>query len=512
MEDQVTGRGTIIISAVIMGILLIIGCGIKTDAGIKFEMEKRLTKADRLQDQIRQKNLTISDEDVKQLVDAYSEITKFLAPPKDIAEAKNASADRQQAWNLSSLASTRIGLIYLDRKMYDKAFDYFNTVAYCPATSPTQKNAVINYMAVAMEKAEKYPEAAALYDSLAEGYLPLASADNPNMDALGAPIKAAQMWAKNGDQAGYLAGMDKARGYYSQLADKNKGSLLESAVLGKISASYIEQQSYPQAIATLRMVMPDSSGHTSPSMILMIADIYMNKMRDYLQAQKTYQEFERYYPTHQNIGAATLGEGLSLYEQGKYSDARKAVASIDKLPKVDQKTVAEGYYLTGLCYEHEDKWELARGQFDAVQATFPGLNEAFEAALYIAVHYRTANQKEQARKAFESAVEYINKYIEKSSSDAVACSRALGYLVRAYSENGDFDKAAEQLALLHEKYPQLPEGKLAPLRLADIYENNLKDPAKAVSWLKTFVNENPEADNISDIKSHFKTLEAQLGN
>jgi hypothetical protein len=40
----------------------------------------------------------------------------------------------------------------------------------------------------------------------------------------------------------------------------------------------------------------------------------------------------------------------------------------------------------------------------------------------------------------------------------------------------------------------------------------MHDPAKAIGWLKTFVNENPEAENINDIKSHIVMLEAHKSN
>ncbi len=494
----------------ILGIMMIMGCA-KTDIGLRYDMEKMITKADRLQEQIKQKGNVISEDDLKQIVDAYSHIAAMVPPPNSISDIQLASKDKQQAWALASLANTRIGVLYMSLNMYDKAYDIFNIIADNPATTLIQKNALLSYMAVAQERLQHYPQAAAIYDSLAQGYLSLVSPENPNMDALDAPVQSASMWAKNGDNDKYLAGMDKARNYYSDLASKFKGTLTESAALGKIAASYIEQQNYPQAISTLRMVPPDTSGHTSPSILLMIADIYMNKLKSYPQAENTYREFVQYYPSNPSRATATLGIGLSLFEQGKYLAALKAVENLDKLPKADQKSVSEAIYLTGLCYEKEDKWELARGQFDVVQTSFPGTNEAFESALYVADHYRIDNQKELAQKAFDQAVAYINKFVDQSSSDQAACSRALGYLVRAYVENSNFDKAADQLAQIHERYFQYPEGKFAPLRIADIYENNLHDNARAITWLKTFVNENPDAPNLSDVKSHIATLEAQPG-
>jgi tetratricopeptide (TPR) repeat protein len=513
MEESLKKYNIRVIILVAVAVLMTIsGCSKKTDLSIRFEMEKLLTKADRLQDQIKQKGQNYSSEDMKSLVDAYSQISTMIASPKDILEAKNASKERQQAWAISSLASTRIGNLYLSQKLYDKAFDSYKSVADNPATTQIQRNAIINYMALSLEMSKRFPEAAAIYDTLAEEYLPLIVPASPNMDALDAPIKAAQMWLKAGDDTKYQAGMEKARSYFNNLATQYKGTLMESAALGKIAATYIEQKEFVQAVATLKSVPPDSSTHTSPSILLMIADIYMNDLKDYPNAEKVYREFVECYPTHERIAPATLGVGLSLFEQGKYSDARKSVAKIDKLPKADQRSVAEGFYLAGLCYEKEDKWDLARGQFDMVQASFPGMNEAFESAIYVADHYRISAQKDLAQKAFDDAVAYINKYIVQNAENPVTCARDMGYLVRAYTENGDLDKAAEQLAQIHERYPQLPEGKLAPLRLADIVENNLHNPQKAVEWLKTFVNENPTADNINDVKSHIETLEAHISN
>jgi tetratricopeptide (TPR) repeat protein len=500
----------VFISVAIAIMLATLGCSKKNDLNVRFEMEKLLTQADRLQDQIKQKGPNFSSEDLKSLVDAYSQITTMVKPPRDLSQVKNAPQEKQQTWALASLASTRIGNIYLSQKMYDKAYDSYRVVVDNPATTQVQRNAIINYMALSLEMSKRYPEASAAYDSLAQGYLALVVPASPNMDALDAPIKAAQMWSRSGDITKYQAGMDRARGYFNNLATQYKGTLMESAALGKIAATYIEQKSFLQAITTLQSVPPDSSNHTSPSILLMIADIYMNDLKDYPNAEKSYREFIKFYPTNDRIAPATLGLSLSLYEQGKYSESRKTVAKIDKLPKADQRTVAEGFYLMGLCYEKEDKWDLARGQFDMVQASFPGMNEAFEAAIYKAEHYRISGQKDLAQKAFDDAIVYINRYIAQNAENPVTCARNMGYLVRAYTENGNLENAAEQLALIHQRYPQLPEGKLAPLRLAEIYENNLQNPAKAVEWLKTFINENPTADNLNEVKSHLETLQAHL--
>jgi tetratricopeptide (TPR) repeat protein len=364
-------------------------------------------------------------------------------------------------------------------------------------------------MANIMEKMSRYSEAAQLYDTLAAGYVAIIVPQNPNMDALEAPIKAANMWEKAGSIEKSNSSMEKARQYYSLLADKYKGTLMEPAAIGKIAATYIQQQRYPEAIDIMKSVKDDTTGQISPGVLLMIADIYMKYLKDYASAEKTYGDFIRIYPDNQDLGAAKLGIGLSLFEQMKYREARKAVEDIEKMPKAKPQVIVQSIYLTAMCFDHEDKWELAKGQLEYVQSSFAGTNESFDAGLYIVNHYRVHGLPDIKQKEFDNLVAYINKFINMNNSDIVSISRAMGYLVRAYSENNQMDKAAEQLTLLHDRFPQLPEGKFAPLRLSDIYENSLFDSAKAINWLRIFLNENPDAGDKDKVTAHIEELEAK---
>jgi tetratricopeptide (TPR) repeat protein len=506
-------NGLVIIMILTLAVVLAMasGCSKKNDAALRFEMERKLNQADRLQEQLKVKSSELSEADLKTVIDAYSAITKMVAPAKNNSEVQNASEDKKQAWALASLATTRIGGIYLEKKLYDKAYNCFAQVNNDPSTSAIQKNAVTNYMALAQEQLGNFAKAAELYDSLATGYLPLIVPANPNLDALEAPLKSAEMWRKAGEKDKYLIGLANAKVYFNALITKYKGTLTGSAAVGKLAASLIQQGDYAQAIEILGTVRDDSSGHVSPSVMLMIADIYMSKLNDYSSAEKTYREFVNTYPDKPDIGKASLGLGLSLFQQGKFLESRKQVEGIEKLPKVTQQTVAQAFYLTALSYEKEDKWELAKGQFDIIQTSFPGANESFESVLHVADYYRNKGQTDLAQKAFDEAVGYINKYISQNTDKPDVSAIAIGYLVRAYTENKQLDKAIEQLVILHDHYLRYPEGKFAPIRLADMYENSLHDLLRAISWLKVFVSENPDANDLNQLQMHIQNLEQKAG-
>jgi len=272
-------------------------------------------------------------------------------------------------------------------------------------------------------------------------------------------------------------------------------------------ATYLRQARYKQAISLLRSAKNDSTGLLSPRLMLMIADIQMKYIKQYKELEKTYREFIRVYPEHEKTGAAYLGLGISLYEQGKYSKARKAVQNIEQAPNVSIFTVTEAYYLTALCYEKEDRWEKAIGQFDLIMATFPGSDKAFEAGLYVANRYKDKGQTKMAMQKFNEIAEYTKKYTNPETANPVMVSRAMGYLVRCYTEMNDIPLAIETLVQTYERYPNLPEGKYAPLRIADLYENVLKDNQKAAQWLKTYMKSNPDYQDDEELKAHIRNLE-----
>jgi TolA-binding protein len=491
----------------LLAISILTGCGKKSDLAVRYEMEKKLNDADRLKTQVDIKGPNLSDDDFKSLVQAYQAVVDMVKLPTSAEQAAKASDEEKQAWQLALLGYTRIGLLYYDyKKDYNTTFDYFKKITDSPAAKPIQRGAAFNYMAVCRENDDQYKEAAAWYDSLAASYPQYIIPQNPNIDALNAPIKAAEMWQRLGNQQKYHAKLDDARAYYNRILKKYPGTPFEAAVLGKIVGSYLREDKFQQAVRILENTRSDSTGLLTPHVMMILADIYMNNLKDFPKAEKTYRQYIKNYPKEKEIGPMTMGLGLSLYEQGKYKSAREAIKNVEKLPNVRNNTVAEAYYLTALCYENENTWEKAIGQFDLVQATFPGTEKAFDAGLHVAEHYKSKGQTKLANQKYQETVDYIKKYANTETSNPATAAFAMGYLAKCYIEMHSLDNAIATLEQLHDKYPSSREGRLAPLKLADIYENTVKNKKKAAQWLQTFLDANPEAGQREAIQAHIKEL------
>jgi tetratricopeptide (TPR) repeat protein len=495
------------LSLIFIIVMLVSGCGKKTDLAIRYEMEKKLSETDKLQEQFGIKGMNLSDSDINSLAKAYLKIADMSKLPDDSVEVIKASPEKIQTWELAMLAFTRVGVLYYSYKEdYDKAYGYFENILNTPAAKPIQRGAALNYLASCREKAGKYEQAAALYDKQADEYPEYIVADNPNIDALNAPIKAAEMWLRLGNDAKYHARLEQARAYYNKLLPLYPNTPFASATLGKIVGSYLREDKFEQAVTMLENTRDKKTGLLTPRVFMILTDIFMNNLNDYRRAEKGYREYIKNYSDHGEIGQMTLGLGLALYQQKKYSQTRDAIKDIEKLPNTSSTTAAEGYFLTALCYEKEGQWERAIGQFDLVQAVFPGSDKAFEAGLHVANYYQAKGQTKLAKQKFAETANYISRYTNPETSNPATASMALGYLVRCYSEAQNLDKAIETLELLYKRYPNSQDGAIVPLRLADIYENELKDYKKAVLWLNTFMQANPKADTLT-LRAHIKDLE-----
>jgi len=488
--------------------LFFIGCGGKDDLAERYRAEELLSRADRLKEQLIIKGSEYSNDDFRRLVDAYEMAIDAVDLPESRAEVEVASTEIKQAWAVALLANTRIASLYLDRREYDSAFAYYQNAANSPAVDDLQKNVIFRHMAYVSDKSGDFEEAAELYDSVSYGYIKILNPDRPEMEAISAPIKKAEMYRNIGDNQKFIKELEKARDYYGKIIDDYPGSGLAEISLGKIAASYLMQRQYHEALKILESAGKDEKGVLKPGTLLLISDIYMNNVKDYKKAERFYREFLRLYPEHIDKAKALLGLGLSLYENAEYEMARDAVKEIEKIPGVPEQIVAQSYYLIALCYEKEDNWQLAEGQLELIKAMFPGNRVAFDAALYIVAHYRSKGKKSNTEREFDEAVDYIDRYVQSTSLNPVAAAQAAGYLARAYIENGEIEMAIERLEKLYYKYPNTPDGSMAPLKIADLYENSLNDMPKAAEWLDIFIKENPGGANIGELKDYVENLKS----
>ena len=102
---------------------------------------------------------------------------------------------------------------------------------------------------------------------------------------------------------------------------------------------------------------------------------------------------------------------------------------------------------------------------------------------------------------FLKAEDYFNELIQ-SGRGGLLEARAMLYQADLYNRNDDFNKSAEILTSIFNKYPETDPGKQALIKSINLYQKRLDNPAKADSLLellKSTLAKTPVNANTQDL-------------
>ena len=103
--------------------------------------------------------------------------------------------------------------------------------------------------------------------------------------------------------------------------------------------------------------------------------------------------------------------------------------------------------------------------------------------LYLVDHFRKQNNKAEKDRWFAKAESYFNE-LASSGKGKLLEARAMLYQADLYNRNDDFEKSADILTKIFEKYPETDPGKQALIKSIQLYQNKLNNPQKADSLLQ----------------------------
>ena len=139
-------------------------------------------------------------------------------------------------------------------------------------------------------------------------------------------------------------------------------------------------------------------------------------------------------------------------------------------------------------YEAEDNWDEAVKMYREMADRHPWTKAGMDALLYVPAIYQKRQQADAATDAYERAVRIYNQLIPDVATPEMAL-QVKGYLVVAYQQLGEWDKAIALLQELHES-PKANQP-LVIMTLASIYQTKLSDPGKAAQYYTELLEQFP---------------------
>jgi len=472
-------------------------------------MERAINKANRLKQQYYLTGSKLDQQEYDSLIRIFSDIAKYIPPPPpDSSLIKNASAARQNSWQMASLAYYNLGLLKMERNDLNGAYDEFSQLIEHYGFKPHQVQSALFMQALARYKQKRYSEAVLLYNSVAQYYANVATTEtDPSLEALESPLTAAKILKDIQQEARFESQLQRAISYYWNLLSGYQGTPLADAAIGKLAAAFLMGELADSAVTVLSRVKDAKTGNIPPLVQLNIANIELNNTKNYRAAENSYRQFLRNYPDHRLIGTAYLGLGTTLLFQDKYKEAREELAKIDKLTDVSNKTRSEAGYMRALSFEREDNWQRALGELDYIQANYPITPRGLIAPLHKANYYQSKGDKHLADEAFADAEKDYLRQIDIYSARRDIVAQIMTYLARCYEEQGKWTDVVDAYKTLASKYPDMPEGYAANPMAAEILASKLHEPAEAAEVLRLFIRTYPGSSDLDRITAYADSLE-----
>ena len=150
----------------------------------------------------------------------------------------------------------------------------------------------------------------------------------------------------------------------------------------------------------------------------------------------------------------------------------------------------------GSIYEHQGEWEKAEVEYKKVSTIFPHISgnrlllRTFEMPLYIARHYQMNRQTKEAEEAYEEAIADYQKVVEENKENELGAV-AQSYIARAYMNQGKWEEAIEVFQTLIADYPESPRAPVAFYSIGQIYQEQLRLPARAIETYRKYIDDYP---------------------
>ncbi|MBU8920319.1 MAG: tetratricopeptide repeat protein [Bacteroidales bacterium] len=199
---------------------------------------------------------------------------------------------------------------------------------------------------------------------------------------------------------------------------------------------------------------------------------------------------DEYPDSHQALPAMIDIAGI-YFKQGELRKAENIYNEIVEEHSGATAQAAEAAWQLARIAESENDWISAALHYKLTYTNYPSTIQGMEAPLRIVTHFRELGEREATKSAFDRAMDQFKKLISEQYNEGVRIL-AEEYIVRAYSEDGKWNEAAEHLLGLPEKYPDYHKFRGNYLLAASIFENELGDTERATAILAECIERYPD--------------------
>ena len=234
---------------------------------------------------------------------------------------------------------------------------------------------------------------------------------------------------------------------------------------------------------------PDSSA--APLALYMAAQIQRDVLGDNGKAIAIFEGIIRDYPDSKLESSFQFELGDLYAREGNLEKAQESFDEVVEQSRQDASMKVSARIAIAASYEQQKSWDKSLEIYDSLLKEYPADSQVLRIPLRIANHYFNTRNDAEAARALEKALRLYSETIaldkgKTASREARELSVTALILLKRYQD------AAQALERLLRFYPEGdPSAPFALLKIASLYNNEIKDKVKARSLYEQFLKNYP---------------------
>jgi len=463
--------------------LFLSGCSEDSHRRIVYQAQKLYHQAERLRSTLQIRGETDSPGDDQRLRQAYGKTSSFCFENFANIPANEFPQDHKDLQSVAFLAVNRLAQLYYAADDYDSVIVVCQKLLNLTRLDGMPLLSTRLSIARALQALGNLEGAMEIYYSLMDTfYPPVDNSGNIIIEVLNLPLEISRLFRFVDDDDRGAERSRAAIAYYKRLIDEWPDSDLEMAARENLAWIYFEEEDWDKAIENLQLLTGVVEDEIGLEASMMIAYITANGEKKYNRAIAIYDSLLAVAADTTIRPIIHLQRGITYFEKGDYEKCREIMEFLsDEHPgffgssPLPQKYIARSFEKLG-------DWRRAEGEYRWLTETRPTSEDAFDAFLTIAEHYRRIGDKSGADKWYRKAEEFYLKMASERPGTAIEAT-AYSYLAEIARRKRNWDQAIGHLARIHEIYPGSELGRKALLSAVSVYREKLDQPAKADSLI-----------------------------
>ncbi len=490
---------SVILLSLVLICSAIAGCG--REDSVKYEAEKALFNARKLRDDVFRGS--IREPFLDRAIQGYRDVvTGYREKMPEVEGLAMIVVSAQM--ELAEL-EFRTGRFLDARADFDEAIDIASDV---PAA---RANAIYSCGVISEELRD--PETAISYfERFADDYLTdseLYATARMNMLYIKIPLRISRLYQTLGNEEKAASWLGKAGKIYRLIIENEENEAIRKEVSYNLLSVYLQGKEWKRAIEHIEELEKKyGEDRNSPSLVFIRAMIEKEGFGDSGGAYDIYMRVYDEYPESIEAPRALLAAADIRFNEKRYEDARKIYRKVVEEYAGSVAEAVQAEWQIARLLEASGDWNAASLKYKEIYQNYPNSEQGLRAPLKIIKYYLDKEQMDAARAAYGQAIGHYEKLVTGQNPIGVKIS-AESNLVTAHADLQEWEKAANLLLQLPDKYPGYPPFRLNYLRAASIYEKELGDTTRASQALRICMERYPGSPIAAEAEKQYRRLEEQ---